>query len=180
MIKNWPEGKYSTIYIDPPWSFNDKGSRLAPDCEDHFDYTTMSVEQIFDLPIPQIAEDKAHLYLWVPAAFLEDGLRACRRWGFEYKLPLIWVKVSKDGKPRIFGGHYFRHSHEICLFAVKNKLGTNTKNTSTVMMAENMGHSMKPKKFYDIIEANSPGPYVELFARGKVRDGWIFWGNEVE
>lgn len=178
MIEGWPEGKYSTIYMDPPWSFNDKGSRMAPDCENHFDYHTLSVNQILDLPVASLAGEKAHLYLWVPAAFLAEGILACQRWGFEYKLPLVWVKVSRAGKPRIFAGHYFRHSHELCLFATKNKLGTNTNNTSTVVMAQNLGHSRKPHEFYDLIERNSPGPYIELFARN-LRDGWNSWGDEI-
>ncbi|MBN2317029.1 MAG: hypothetical protein JXM79_24090 [Sedimentisphaerales bacterium] len=32
---------------------------------------------------------------------------------------------------------------------------------------------------YEIIEACSPGPYIELFARG-MKSGWEQWGNEVE
>ena len=152
---------------------------MAPDCESHFDYHTMSLNDIFNLPIKNLANDKAHLYLWTPAAFLKEGIELCSAWGFEYKLALVWVKVSKAGKPRIFGGHYFRHSHEHCLFATREKLNTNTKNTSTVVMAQNMGHSRKPKEFYNLIEKNSPGPYIELLAR-ETRKNWISWGDGLD
>ncbi|XWX03228.1 MT-A70 family methyltransferase [Aggregatilineales bacterium SYSU G02658] len=40
-------------------------------------------------------------------------------------------------------------------------------------------HSRKPDETYQLIEACSPGPYLELFARGQ-RPGWVQWGNEVD
>ena len=38
-------------------------------------------------------------------------------------------------------------------------------------------HSRKPDELYEIIEACSPGPRLELFARGE-RPGWTCWGNQ--
>jgi len=39
-------------------------------------------------------------------------------------------------------------------------------------------HSRKPDELYDLIEACSPGPYLELFARYK-RSGWDQWGDQL-
>ncbi len=38
-------------------------------------------------------------------------------------------------------------------------------------------HSRKPDELYPVIEACSPGPYLELFARYP-RPGWRAWGDE--
>ena len=141
----------------------------------------MSLEDIKKLPVSEIAAEKSHLYLWVPNALLPDGLAVMEAWGFEYKSNLIWEKVRKDGEPDGRGvGFYFRNVTEILLFGVKgNKNRTLDPARSQVNLIRTMKreHSRKPDEMVDLIERCSPGPYLEMFARGD-REGWDMWGNQ--
>jgi len=104
------------------------------------------------------------------------------RWGFEYKTNIIWHKIRKDGGPDGRGvGFYFRNTTEMVIFGVRGKLRTLApgRRQVNIIRARKREHSKKPDELYDIIEACSPGPYLELFARGK-REGWTQWGNQVE
>jgi len=166
---------YRTIYADPPWCFRDKldPTRRKP-------YPEMTTEEIKKLPIKKLVADKAHLYLWCVHTHLKEGLEVMESWGFQYKTLIVWRKLTKHGKLWFGMGHYFRASVEICLFGVKGNLPTRTKNTRNIFDAIRPNlHSAKPEKMYEIIEANSYPPYLELFAR-KQRAGWDVWGNEVE
>ena len=173
--------KYSTIYADPPWRFQNRSGKVAPEHKRLNRYETMSLEDIKKLPVSEIAAEKSHLYLWVPNALLPDGLAVMEAWGFEYKSNLIWEKVRKDGEPDGRGvGFYFRNVTEILLFGVKgNKNRTLDPARSQVNLIRTMKreHSRKPDEMVDLIERGSPGPYLEMFARGD-REGWDMWGNQ--
>jgi len=173
--------KYSTIYADPPWRFQNRSGKVAPEHKRLNRYETMSLEDIKNLPVSEIAAEKSHLYLWVPNALLPDGLAVMEAWGFEYKSNLIWEKVRKDGEPDGRGvGFYFRNVTEILLFGVKgNKNRTLDPARSQVNLIRTMKreHSRKPDEMVDLIERCSPGPYLEMFARGD-REGWDMWGNQ--
>lgn len=173
--------KYSTIYADPPWRFQNRSGKVAPEHKRLNRYDTMSLEDIKKLPVSEIAAEKSHLYLWVPNALLPDGLAVMEAWGFEYKSNLIWEKVRKDGEPDGRGvGFYFRNVTEILLFGVKgNKNRTLDPARSQVNLIRTMKreHSRKPDEMVDLIERCSPGPYLEMFARGD-REGWDMWGNQ--
>lgn len=173
--------KYSTIYADPPWRFQNRSGKVAPEHKRLNRYETMSLEDIKKLPVSEIAAEKSHLYLWVPNALLPDGLAVMEAWGFEYKSNLIWEKVRKDGEPDGRGvGFYFRNVTEILLFGVKgNKNRTLDPARSQVNLIRTMKreHSRKPDEMVDLIERCSPGPYLEMFARGD-REGWDMWGNQ--
>lgn len=173
--------KYSTIYADPPWRFQNRTGKMAPEHKRLNRYQTMTLEDIKELPVSQVAAEKSHLYLWVPNALLPEGLAVMEAWGFEYKSNLIWEKVRKDGQPDGRGvGFYFRNVTEILLFGIKgNKNRTLDPARSQVNLIRTMKreHSRKPDEMVDLIERCSPGPYLELFARGD-RDGWDMWGNQ--
>lgn len=173
--------KYFTIYADPPWRFQNRSGKVAPEHKRLNRYDTMSLEDIKKLPVSEIAAEKSHLYLWVPNALLPDGLAVMEAWGFEYKSNLIWEKVRKDGEPDGRGvGFYFRNVTEILLFGVKgNKNRTLDPARSQVNLIRTMKreHSRKPDEMVDLIERCSPGPYLEMFARGD-REGWDMWGNQ--
>ena len=142
----------------------------------------MSVDEIAKLPIPNLAADAAHLYLWVPNALLADGLRVMESWGFTYKTNLVWYKIRKDGGPDGRGvGFYFRNVTELLLFGTRGSMRTQQPGRTqvNVISERKREHSRKPDQSYDIIESCSPGPYLELFARNP-RQGWIQWGNEIE
>ena len=133
------------------------------------------------LPVGDAAADKCHLYLWVPNALLPDGLAVMKAWGFEYKTNLIWEKVRKDGMPDGRGvGFYFRNTTEMLLFGIKGKNNRTMdpgRSQVNLIRTQKREHSRKPDEFVGLIEACSPGPYLELFARGN-RPGWDMWGNQ--
>jgi N6-adenosine-specific RNA methylase IME4 len=142
----------------------------------------MTNEDIINLPVKCISNDQAHLYLWVPNALVGLGLQVMASWGFTYKTNLIWYKVRKDGGPDRRGvGFYFRNVTEMVLFGVKGKLRTLQpgRTMPNIMISMKREHSRKPDQLYPIIEACSPGPYIELFARLS-RPNWSWWGNETD
>ena len=175
--------KFSTILADPPWQFQNRTGKVAPEHKRLNRYGTMTLPEICDLPVADIAADRAHLYLWVPNALLPDGLEVMKAWGFKYVSNIIWEKVRLDGQPDGRGvGFYFRNVTEILLF------GTRGKNVRTldparsqvnVIRSRKREHSRKPDEQYDIIEACSWGPRLEMFSRGK-RRGWEVWGNQAD
>lgn len=173
--------KYKTIYADPPWQFQNRTGKVAPEHKRLSRYNTMTLEDIKKLPIAEAADEKCHLYLWVPNALLPDGLAVMESWGFTYKTNIIWEKIRKDGMPDGRGvGFYFRNVTEILLFGIK---GSNNRTLqpgrSQVNLIRSMKreHSRKPDEIVDLIERCSSGPYLELFARGD-RNNWDMWGNQ--
>ncbi len=177
--------KYKTIYADPPWQFYNRSGKIAPENKKLTRYETMTLDEIKALPVNDIADEEAHLYLWVPNALLPDGLATMEAWGFTYKTNLIWEKVRKDGFPDGRGvGFYFRNVTEILLFGVKTKRKSKSFRTLkparsqvNLIRMQKREHSRKPDEFISLIEDCSPGPYLELFARG-TRPGWDLWGNQ--
>lgn len=111
------EGQFTTILADPPWQFQNRTGKMAPEHKRLLRYPTMELEEIFELPIPRLAAARSHLYLWVPNALLAEGLEVMRRWGFTYKSNIVWHKIRKDGGPDGRGvGFYFRNVTELLLF----------------------------------------------------------------
>lgn len=175
--------KYKTILADPPWQFQNKTGKVAPEHKRLNRYSTMTLEDICALPVQQAASPTAHLYLWVPNALLPEGLRVMSAWGFQYKTNIIWHKIRKDGGSDGRGvGFYFRNVTEILLFGVRGKNArTEQAGRSQVNMLQTRKreHSRKPDEQYELVEACSRGPYLELFARGE-RPGWDVWGNQAD
>jgi len=177
--------KYQTIYADPPWRFQNRTGKVAPEHKRLSRYKTMSLEDIKALPVCELSDDKAHLYLWVPNAILPDGLAVMDAWGFEYKGNLVWEKVRKDGGPDGRGvGFYFRNATEILLFGIKRKSMPNrtlapARSQVNLIRAQKREHSRKPDEFISLIEACSQGPRIELFSR-ELRSGWDCWGDQVD
>ncbi|HXK49369.1 MAG TPA: MT-A70 family methyltransferase [Clostridiales bacterium] len=174
--------KYSTILADPPWQFQNRTGKVAPEHKRLMRYPTMKLKEIMDLPVQLLTTEKAHLYLWVPNALLQEGLDVMKAWGFQYKTNIIWHKVRKDGEPDGRGvGFYFRNTTEVLLFGIKGSLRTLDPGRSQVNIIKSIKqeHSRKPDEQYVLIENCSPGPFLELFARGS-RKGWETWGNQAD
>ena len=173
--------QYKTIYADPPWQFQNRTGKVAPEHKRLSRYETLSLAEIKQLPVNMLAAERSHLYLWIPNALLPEGLEVMKAWGFEYKTNIIWEKVRKDGQPDGRGvGFYFRNVTEILLFGIKgDKNRTLDPARSQVNLVRTMKreHSRKPDEIIPIIERCSPGPYLELFARGS-RPGWDMWGDQ--
>ena len=176
-----PDG-FGTVLADPPWRFINRTGKVAPEHRRLSRYDTMDAKDIAALPVSDLIAQKAHCYLWVPNALLAEGLMVLEEWGFSYKANLVWAKRRKDGGPDGRGvGFYFRNVTELILFGVKGHLRTGPAARSMVNMIETRKreHSRKPDEQYQIIEAVSPGPYLEVFARYP-QPGWHFWGNEAD
>ena len=175
-------GTFSAILADPPWRFQNRTGKMAPEHRRLHRYRTMTADEIAALPVAAHAKAASHLYLWVPNALLREGLQVMAAWGFTYKTNLVWYKVRKDGGPDGRGvGFYFRNVTELLLFGVKGKIRTLKPGRTQVNLiaTRKREHSRKPVEIYDLIQRCSPGPYLELFARDQV-EGWTAWGDEVQ
>lgn len=173
-------GQFSTILADPPWQFQNRTGKVAPEHRRLLRYPTMQLREIMELPVSRLAAAQSHLYLWVPNALLKEGLSVMEAWGFTYKSNLVWYKIRRDGGPDGRGvGFYFRNVTELILFGVRGNMRTLPagRRQVNILATRKREHSRKPDEIYDIIEACSPGPYLELFARFR-RQGWTQWGNE--
>lgn len=180
-VESCADSNYETILADPPWRFTNRTGKMAPEHKRLSRYTTLKTKEICEMPVHLACAEKCHLYLWVPNAMLQDGLDVMKAWGFTYKTNIIWHKVRKDGGPDGRGvGFYFRNTTELVLFGVKGSMRTLQPGRSQVniIRSRKREHSRKPDELYDIIESCSPGPYLELFARGQFSEKWDVWGNQ--
>lgn len=183
--------RWRTIVVDPPWSFSNfnpfayskANGRDSVDRQEVLkrqkyqkgaasSYSCMTLEEITDIALGEWAEPNAHLYVWVPGAFVSEAISFAKIWGFEYKQLLVWRK------PRLGLGMYYRNTAEFVVFAIRGSLKVARRNVGTVFEGEQGRHSEKPQAFYDMVETMSPGPYLDVFAR-KQRMGWDVAGNEV-
>jgi N6-adenosine-specific RNA methylase IME4 len=174
--------KFKTILADPPWQFQNRTGKMAPEHKRLNRYPTMKFDEIKTLRVSEVADDPCHLYLWVPNALLSEGLDVMKEWGFQYKTNIVWEKVRKDGQPDGRGvGFYFRNVTELLLFGTRGKSNTRTlapaRSQVNLIRTQKREHSRKPDEIFDIIESCSSGPYLELFARG-ARENWALWGNQ--
>ena len=173
--------KFATLLADPPWQFQNKTGKVAPEHRRLSRYATLSLPEIAALPVGELSADTSHLYLWVPNALLPEGLAVMQAWGFKYKSNLVWHKIRKDkGSDGRGVGFYFRNVTELVLFGVRGKNARTLppgRRQVNLFATRKREHSRKPDEQYDIIEACSSGPYLELFARG-ARPGWVSWGDQ--
>lgn len=159
---------YRTIVADPPWRYitpaASNGAKPA--------YETMTLGQLVELPVHELADDDAHLWLWVTNAMMEEGHRLARAWGFK---PITIVTWCKPGPGM---GYYVRTNTEHILFCTRGRaLVPERKAPASWYQWPRTRHSVKPDASYDVIEQVSKGPFIELFSR-QARMGWDHWGNE--
>ncbi len=173
--------RFGALLADPPWQFQNRTGKIAPEHKRLSRYNTLSLAQIKQLPVVHAAAPTCHLYLWVPNALLPDGLEVMKCWGFQYKSNIVWHKIRKDGGPDGRGvGFYFRNVTELLLFGVRGKNARTlapARSQVNFMATRKREHSRKPDEQYELIESCSPGDYLELFARGN-RVNWSSWGNQ--
>ena len=187
--------KYNTIYIDPPWKTKagrplnrytlENGKQIWAGVSNQsrdLPYPTMTLEDIADLPVGDLAASNAHLYMWVINQYLPDAFGILKSWGFKHSTVLVWAKKPMGGG---LGGAY-RITTEFLLYARRGKLPTKKTVIGTCFNQKREydergkpQHSRKPEFFAELIESVSPGPYLEMFAR-RHRAGWDVWGNEVD
>ena len=183
-----PVGIYRTIVADPPWAQGDYpthlGGRLVlgrgETKRPPLPYPSMSLDALRALPIEEMAENDARLFMWTTSRFLPESFSIVAAWGFRYRQMIVWHK-SVNGSP--FVTHIAPSHAEFLLVAAKGKPPrTGQFPSSVIPVPSGCGgggrrHSQKPDVFLDLIEQTSPGPYLELFAR-RTRLGWDTWGNE--
>lgn len=161
--------RYGCIYADPPWAYSNKATRA--NVEDEYK-STMTVDEICQEPVAQLAADDCHLHLWTTNAFLFDAKRVMEAWGFEYKSCFVWVK------PQMGIGNYWRVSHEFMLLGIRGKPEFRRRDCMSWGQFDRTAHSKKPRDVRAIVESVSPGPYLELYGRETVPN-WMVYGNEV-
>lgn len=173
---------FGTVLADPPWRFQNRTGKVAPEHTRLSRYDTLTTAEIAALPVAEVMAARSHCYLWVPNALLADGLAVLGAWGFTYKTTIVWTKRRRDGGPDGRGvGFYFRNVTEPLLFGVRGKLRTLPPGRTQVNLIETRKreHSRKPDEQYPLITSCSPGPYLELFARYP-QPGWVAWGAEAD
>jgi N6-adenosine-specific RNA methylase IME4 len=175
--------RFGCVLADPPWRFQNRTGKMAPEHRRLSRYGTMTLDDIMALPVNECAAARAHLYLWVPNALLPEGLGVMRAWGFAYKSNIVWHKIRRDGGSDGRGvGFYFRNVTELLLFGIRganNRTLHAGRRQVNLVASRKREHSRKPDESYAIIEACSPGPRLELFARG-TRPGWVSFGDQAD
>lgn len=167
-----PQDKYRIIYADPPWKYGNTMPDYMGVQDDH--YQTMTIRELCDMPIKDIAQDNAVLFLWVTSPILEEAFEIIKAWGFEYKSSFVWDKVKH------VMGHYNSVRHEFLLVCTRGSCQPDNKRLfDSVVTEERTEHSRKPEVFREIINTIYPnGKRIELFAR-KSYPGWESYGNEL-
>ena len=198
LVAGLPAQHFGVILADPPWHFksytalqmSNPGSRR--DVERH--YSTMSIDQIKDLPIVDLASPLGcHLFLWTTGPNLPLAFDVIKAWGFKYSgMAFTWAKLkqshnanqlrilpSLDGDFHVGLGLTTRKNCEFCLLARRGNARRNAKNIRELIIAPRREHSRKPDETYERIERYADGPYLELFGRQQ-RPNWTVRGNEKE
>ena len=183
-LRSFVQGRrFGAILADPPWQFQNRTGKIAPEHRRLSRYSTMSPSEIKTLPVVHAAAATCHLYLWVPNALLPDGLEVMKSWGFQYKSNIVWHKIRKDGGSDGRGvGFYFRNVTEMLLFGVRGKNARTLapgRSQVNYLCSRKREHSRKPDEQYPLIEECSWGPFLEMFARGN-RPNWASWGDQAE
>ena len=164
---------YRTILADPPWALALAGKYKRHQSADTLPYPVMSVEEIADLPIAELAEPGCHLWLWTTNQHLHKGFHVMHAWGFKYLAPIVWVKPSGIG-------NWFVHRTQTILFGYRLQCHfSRERYLPNIIRASPGKHSQKPEASYQLIERVSDPRRLELFAR-KSRPGWDRWGNECQ
>ena len=177
-MPEFPNKKYSIIYADPPWSYDDKalaGNRGAC-CK----YDVMDIESLKKLPIHDITTENSILFMWATFPKISEALQLLDVWGFTYKtVAFTWVKRGKNSSKYFMGmGRWTRSNSEVVLLATKGKPKRIDAGISQIIDTPIREHSKKPDAVREkIVKLCGDLPRIELFARTKIH-GWDVWGND--
>lgn len=175
---DWPLGEYAAIVADPPWHFATRSAWGRGRCPK---YPTMSMDELFALPVPMISAPDSVLLLWATDPMLPEALDLIRAWGFAYKtIGFTWVKLNPSGAGDFMGtGYWTRANPEHCLLATRGRPQRLASDVRRLIVAPVREHSRKPESAFRRTERLVAGPYCELFARTR-RPGWTSWGNDLD
>ena len=173
-----PEGQWRIIYADPPWRYGNLTEEEQPDQSEHF--RTLSLSEIWEIPVLDSVPDNAVLFLWTTSPMLEDSFRVVKAWGFSYKASFVWDKVLHNM------GHYNSVRHEFLLVCTRGSCTPDVRKLfDSVVVEERTAHSKKPEVFRQIIDTLYPptlegrNDRIELFARDEIPKYWDAWGDEL-
>jgi N6-adenosine-specific RNA methylase IME4 len=168
----FPADKYRILYADPPWKYGDQLTENYGPTRYH--YPSMTISELCALPIRDLTDENAVLFLWVTSPILPEAFDVVRTWGFLYKASFVWDKIKHNM------GHYNSVRHEFLLVCTKGScLPDNNKLHDSVISIERTEHSKKPSEFRELIDQMyTHGKRLELFARGDCPESWHRWGNE--
>lgn len=166
-----PTQKYRVLYADPPWKYGNNMPDYFTEQADH--YPLMTIKEIAAMPIEEIVEDSAVLFLWITSPILDECWEVVKAWGFKYKASFVWDKIKHNM------GHYNSVRHEILLICTHGSCMPDVQKLyDSVQSIERTEHSTKPEEFRQIIDTIYPnGKRIELFARKRV-ENWDVYGNE--
>ena len=171
-----PSDKYRIIYADVPWKYSDTcedGAIQGKGADKH--YPVMSIQELCELPIIDLADDNSVLFFWVTSPILAECWPVIEAWGFTYKASFVWDKIKHNF------GHYNSVRHEFLLVCTKGSCLPDNKKLydSVISLEKTKTHSEKPPFFRELIDDLYPhGKRIELFARGEIPAHWDRWGNE--
>lgn len=173
----FPNKKYQCILADPPWKYKNEncggsGLNIGKSGAKH-KYSVMSIEDIKNLPISEIAMKDSCLFLWATTPLLPEAIEVMKAWKYQYKTSIYWRKIMSTGM-----GFWFRGQIEVCLFGIKGKIEAFHNSHLNFIQSRVSNHSEKPIELYEIINELNLNPKIELFARNQYQ-GWDIWGEEV-
>jgi N6-adenosine-specific RNA methylase IME4 len=178
--------KHKVVLADPPWNFRHFSVRGEARSA-HAHYACMTIDEIKSLPVADLADKDAVLFLWCPDTFLPQGMEVIEAWGFEFKtVAFYWAKLNKLSNKDSLSesdfftglGYWTRANPEQCLLATRGRPSRKSRSVKRLIVSPRREHSRKPDEIYSRIEALCDGPYLELFAR-ETRAGWTSIGDEV-
>ena len=161
-----PKEKFSIIYADPPWRYEQKNRQGSAELH----YPTMSIEEICSLPVADLAAKDSVLFLWATFPQLPEALKVIKAWGFSYRsVAFVWIKRNRRSYSWFYGlGYWTRGNAEICLLAVKGHPKRKSAGVHQLIVSPIERHSKKPDEARrKIVELMGDIPRVELFAREK-------------
>lgn len=166
--------RFRTILCDPPWPQVTSGKyrNHKHHRPDDLPYDLMSLDDIAALPVQDLADDDCNLFLWTTQSQLPHSFKIMETWGFRYANTITWIKPSG-------AGNFFVSRCQFLLFGYKGKLRLKERFRPNVLFASPKRHSAKPEVSYELIEAVSFEPRIELFARQQ-RPGWTTLGDAID
>ena len=177
-MRPFPNKSYQCIVADPPWSYENKNTGGSMKSGSVSKYPVLTLDEIKELPVRDIANRDAILFLWVTVPLKHEIAKSglVEAWGFKYKTSLYWNKLS-------YGmGFWYRGQVEECWVCVKGNIKAFRSSKPNIFQSKPRKHSQKPEEFFGLIEPELDKyeltDRIELFARER-RPGWDCWGNEV-
>lgn len=173
-LHSYTKVKYKTIVIDPPWPVDIIRLKRRPN-QVKMPYNVQSLKEIENFPINDFSADSCDLFMWTTHTYLPHSLEILKKWGFKYHCLITWDKTNGMS---ILG---ITRRTEFAIYAYKGKMGLSTRGDyiPTFFRNKQLGHSVKPPSFYQMIRPNTQEPRIDIFARQR-HEGFDSWGNEVE